>query len=454
MTEALHNHHKPVNWKTNLAALWMAQFLSLSAFSFSLPFMPLYLKESGMVPADAVNSWSGFFISAASVSMMIMSPIWGSLGDKYGRKMMLVRANLGGAFALYLMGVVGNIEALIILRVLQGAFTGTVPAAQTLVATNTPDKHQGFAIGVLMAAVNAGAMAGVYFGGICAKYYGVSFSFKISGFLLAASTVLVLLMVRESFTRPLPSPHLSSHSARLRRRRETITNFMSGLPILAAIGLTAYIQTFDGPYLSLYIDDLFRRDLAAHASALSGAEITRHVYGLTGNVSFWASIASVLGSIIVGAFMDKAPPRWIWAAAAALSGAGAAIIALFPSILGLTAGRMILLFFISGLASMLVVIMGRMTPPAKRGGAMGWSVTVRSMGWVLAPLSGAYVSSKTGFADAYLVVAALCLLATPMFAYLSRRYRNAFKPLEEDKPSISHVGASNVNAPTGHGRLG
>ncbi len=454
MAEALRNHHKPVNWKTNLAALWVAQFLSLSAFSFSLPFMPLYIKESGMVPAAEVNAWAGFFISAASISMMIMSPIWGSLGDKYGRKMMLVRANLGGAFVLYLMGVVGNIEALIVLRVLQGAFTGTVPAAQTLVTTNTPDRNQGFAIGVLMAAVNAGTMAGVYFGGICAKYYGVSFSFKISGFMLAASTVLVLLMVRESFTRPLPTPLLSTQSARLRRRRETITNFMSGLPILVVIGIVAYIQTFDGPYLSLYIDDLFRQDPTTHASAMTAADITSHVYGLTGNVSFWASIASVLGSIIVGAFMDRDLPRWIWAVAAALSGAGAVTITIFPDIFGLTLGRMILLFFISGLASMLVVIMGRMTPPAKRGGAMGWSVTVRSVGWTLAPLSGAYVSSKVGFANAYLVVAILCFLTTPMFVYLSRRYRHAFKPMEEDKPSISHVGNANVNTPTGQGRLG
>ncbi len=130
---------KPVNWKTNLGAVWISQFISLSAFYFCLPFLPLYLKEKEIIPADQTAFWSGVLIAAAPVSMMVMSPIWGTLGDRYGRKMMLVRATLAGAFVLYLMGVVDNIEALIVLRLLQGAFTGTIPSAQSLVAAATPE---------------------------------------------------------------------------------------------------------------------------------------------------------------------------------------------------------------------------------------------------------------------------------------------------------------------------
>lgn len=426
-----------VNWKMNLAALWLSQFLSLSAFSFCFPFFPLYLKESGIVPADEVQSWSGIFISCSSISMMIMSPIWGALGDRYGRKMMLVRANLAGAFVLYLMGVVTKIEALIVLRLLQGAFTGTVTAAQTLIVTNTPDKNQGFAIGVVMAAVNAGQMAGLYFGGISAKHFGVAASFKIAGVMLMLATILVVAVVRENFTRPV-LPFLNSQSARLRRRRESVTSFVSGIPVLAVIGAVAFIQSVDGPFLALYIDDLFRAGPAA--AVMTDDAVVGRVYGLTANVSLLTSIAAMLGSILTGLFMDKKMSGGILALAALAGGGAMFLAAWFPSLTALVVGRGLFLFFISGLASVLVVILGRLTPPAKRGGALGWAVTSRSIGWAMAPLWGAFTAKQYGWAASFEIIAFLGLMLAPMFLYLSRRYDAVFRPAEEDAPSPDAAG--------------
>ncbi|MCC8181300.1 MAG: MFS transporter [Planctomycetes bacterium] len=445
--------HGAVNWKTNLAALWICQFLSLAAFSFCIPFLPLYLRETGIVPVDEVQAWAGVLLAAPSFSMMIMAPIWGALGDRYGRKMMLVRASLAGAFVLYLMGVVGNIEALIILRVLQGAFTGTVPAAQTLVATNTPDKNQGFAIGVLMAAVNAGTMAGVTLGGLSAKYYGAAFSFKIGGFMLLGSTLLALAAVRENFTRPEPRIDLT-RSARLRHRRESFTNFRSGLPVLAVIGVVSFIQTFDGPFLSLYVDELYRARIGDAIAGISDAAVTGNVYGVTGLVSAAASLAAIAGSIATGTLLDRNLPRWVWPLAAGLAGVGALWVAGSESLYSLTGGRAVYLFFMSGLASVLVVILGRLTPSSKRGAALGWSMTVRSIGWGLAPLVGAFSANHFGYDFTFIVLACLCFCAIPMFIHLVRRYAAAFSAYDDDPPSIGSVGASNVSTPGGQGRMG
>lgn len=448
MSNAGHkNDKKPVNWKTNLFALWLAQFLSLSAFSFSLPFFPLYLKDSGIVPADEVSGWSGFFISAASISMMIMSPIWGSLGDRYGRKMMLVRANLGGAFALYLMGVTTNIEGLVVLRFLQGAFTGTVPAAQTLVATNTPDRKQGFAIGVLMAAVNAGNLAGAFFGGMAAQAYGPAVSFKISGFMLLAASVLVLVAVRENFDRPVALPSLT-RSARIRRRREQFSSVRAALPFFIAIAALAFIQTFDGPFLSLYVESVYSR-LGTHAPP----ETITAAYGMTGIVSAVASVAAIGGSIVAGIVMDRKVPGWVWAAVAGVAGLGAFGMAADLGFVGLGVGRFIFSFAVSGLASVMVVVLGRLTPPSKTGGVFGWSTTVRSLGWIFAPLAGAQAARLWGEPVSFGLEGVLCVALVPLFFHLHTHFKSAYPPDENEPPSIENVGSARLTTPPLHGRM-
>lgn len=227
----------PVNWKTNLVAIWFSQLISLSAFYFCLPFLPLYLKEKNIVRLEDTAFWSGVFIAAAPVSMMIMAPIWGALGDRYGRKMMLVRATLSGAFCVYMMSVVNSMEWMIVLRFLQGAFTGTIPSAQSLVAASTPDKHQGFALGFMMAAVGASNTAGNFFGGIYASYHGAGATFRFAGYLLVAATFVVMLLVRENFTPP-ERLSVKTRSARIRRRKAGIVQLRSGIPAL--LGVSPY----------------------------------------------------------------------------------------------------------------------------------------------------------------------------------------------------------------------
>ncbi|MCD8140638.1 MAG: MFS transporter [Planctomycetaceae bacterium] len=417
---------KPVNWKSNLVAVWLSQFISLSAFYFCLPFLPLYLKEKQIVPLEEVSYWSGVFIAAAPISMMIMSPIWGALGDRYGRKMMLVRSTLAGAFVLYLMSVVDNIEALVVLRLLQGAFTGTIPSAQSLVSASTPEKNQSFALGLMMAAINAAYTAGAYFGGIYAQHFGAEATFKMAGYLLLVSTIMVLALVWENFT---PPARLSANtrSARLRQRRASITQFRTGIPALLIIAFIALLQTYDGPYLPLYVESIVIGGSATVAS------ISGEVYRMTGNINALASIIAVGGSISISYIMDKKTPRIAWALLAVGCSLGVWVIGWVETIAGLTLGRTMFLFFVSGLASVLVVLLSRLTPSHKRGAAMGWTVTARCIGWAVAPMLGSLVEQRYGYHAAYWWLGILSLMLIPAFLWLTGRYPEAFRPPAEDE---------------------
>lgn len=417
---------KTVNWKTNLAVVWISQFISLSAFYFCLPFLPLYLKEKQIVPVEDTAFWSGVLIAAAPVSMMIMSPVWGMLGDRYGRKMMMVRSTLAGAFVLYLMAVADNIETFIVLRLLQGAFTGTVPSAQSLVAAATPDKHQGFALGLMMAAINAAYTAGAFFGGLCAMHYGAASTFKIAGLMLLVGTFMVLTMVRENFIPPTKIA-VNSRSARIRRRKAGIDQFKSGIPVLLAIAFVALVQTYDGPFLPLYVEELFHH---TGESVIAHGDVSGEVFRLTGSINALASIIAVGGSISISYIMDRKVPRFVWALLGIAGASGLWFISMFESVAGLTTGRTIFLFFVSGLSSVLVVILSRMTPPEKRGSAMGWTVTARCIGWTVAPLIGGMMA-EIGYVEAYWWLALASLLLAPIFWYLTGRYAEAFRNQEQ-----------------------
>ena len=159
-------------WQRNLWATWVAEFLAIMGFSSSFPIWSYFIQELG-VTGDAVAKWSGIIISASSLTMGIMGPIWGMLSDRYGRKMMVMRAMFGGAVTIGLMGFAQTVEQMLVLRLIQGAFTGTVAAATTLVASTTPRERLGETLGKLQLAIFLGQSIGPITGRLCIRYAGL-----------------------------------------------------------------------------------------------------------------------------------------------------------------------------------------------------------------------------------------------------------------------------------------
>ncbi|MGD1994784.1 MAG: MFS transporter, partial [Anaerolineae bacterium] len=118
-----------IPWKRNLAAIWFAELTSIIGFAIAIPILPFYVQELGVTDPDAVKFWAGLITTVHPITMAVMAPIWGTLADRYGRKVMLVRAMLGGAVILGLMGLATSVHQLVILRAIQGMLTGTVTAA-------------------------------------------------------------------------------------------------------------------------------------------------------------------------------------------------------------------------------------------------------------------------------------------------------------------------------------
>src|SRR5690625_6681273 len=79
----------------------------------------------------------------------LFSPIWGRIGDKYGRKKILIMSASGLAVSVLLMGFATSVWQLFLLRFIMGVFTGFIPMSQALIATQTKKENARRVIGTI-----------------------------------------------------------------------------------------------------------------------------------------------------------------------------------------------------------------------------------------------------------------------------------------------------------------
>lgn len=242
---------RAINWKQNLNVLWFGTFVAGIGFSSISPFIALFIGQLGDYNATQTSIYSGMAFAAPFLVKMIVSPLWGILADKYGRKPMLLRASLGMAVVIGAMSLVTSAWQLIVLRLLQGVFSGFISNANALVAAETPKSHVGHASGKLATGNVSGTLIGPMIGGLIADTFGYRYTFLITGLAMLVAFVLSIFFVHENFK---PVPH---------EKGEKQPHFLSGIPtkqILFGMFLTTlFIQATNNsisPTLSLYVKQL------------------------------------------------------------------------------------------------------------------------------------------------------------------------------------------------------
>lgn len=314
---------------------------------------------------------------------------------------MLMRANFAGALVLVLMASVRHVEALVALRLVQGAFTGTVTAAQTMVAAATPNHRSGFALGALSAAVFSGMMAGAFFGGWFADGFGYRATFVAAGLLIGLAGLLVLFFTHEEFTPPtLDDDHRVPPPWSWR-------GLGAGLPILALIAVMAGTRQFDMALLPLLVQDI-------HGSVAGASRWTGLLFAV-------ASVGGLLAGPVFGHWADRAAPAGI----ARVCAIGAAVM-MIPQGLAhafglLVPARFAMMFFAGGLDPVFQIWLAKITPPDRHGVVFGWSSTARSLGWFAAPLLSGLLAAALGLRAIYFVNAALFLALLPLIQGVTAR---------------------------------
>lgn len=184
-------------WRINLVSVWLGCFFTGLAMSQILPFLPLYIEQLGVHSHESLSMWSGLVFSGTFLVSAIVAPMWGSLADRKGRKLMLLRASLGMAIVIALQGFVTNVWQLFILRSLMGLTSGYIPNAMALVASQVPREKSGWALGTLSTGPITGVIIGPLLGGFMADYLGLRVVFFVTAGLMFVSFLITLFLIKE-----------------------------------------------------------------------------------------------------------------------------------------------------------------------------------------------------------------------------------------------------------------
>jgi MFS transporter, DHA1 family, multidrug resistance protein len=390
-----------VAWRRNLYILFIVQLLSLAGFSMVIPFLPLYIKELKITTGGSIEFWSGVTFAAQAVTMMISAPFWGAIADRYGRKMMLVRASLGGALILAAMGFVQTVEQLALLRLLQGFVTGTMPAANALIAASSPREHTGEALGLVQTGAWVGVAIGPLIGGVIGDMFGFRESFWITGALLAMAGVAVIFWVREDFE---PVAKID--------RPKMLDSFRSVLRRPHMIGLysEAFFQSL-GRTLIFPIAALFVMELMGDSSGVATVTgLTLGVRAVTGSISaVWLGRLSDRighGRVLVFSFI-------------------AVMLMYVPQPFVTAAWQLVVLQALTGFADggilpAIGALMNLQTTAGYQGATYGLSASVNSAGRCLAPMLGAGFAISFGLRSVFALAVVVYALAALLAWYLNR----------------------------------
>jgi MFS transporter, DHA1 family, multidrug resistance protein len=390
--------------------MFAAQLLSGVGFSLIWPFLPLYVTQlydasRGTTDVSAIAFWSGLVFSSQALTMAIASPFWGALSDRLGYKVMVERSMYGGALLLLLMGFVRSPEELTALRVLQGLITGTISAANALVAAQVPRDRLGYAMGTLQMGLWSGAAVGPLVGGIMSDTIGFRSTFVTTAVLLVAAGVLVTVAIRE--------PERKARSERSDRNggllRSWWTMLMTpGMRLTYGLRFTSSLaQNMMLPFSSLFI-----------ASLLTAGQPVGSVTGLMVGISSATGTAS---AIVLGRLGDRIGHQRVLLVVAALAG-----LFYLPQSLVQHAWQLLVLQALSGaalggLGPSLSALLSRYSTRGSEGTVYGLDASIVSGARALAPTVGAIVVAAAGLRSVFLASGAACLLIAVLAVRLPRR---------------------------------
>jgi MFS family permease len=376
-------------WRRNLFVCFVGSFTTVAAMTLLLPFLPLYVAQLGVRGNAAIVQWSGVAYGATFFAAALVAPLWGHLADRYGRKLMLVRASLGMAVSMSLIGMAHDVWQLVALRLLAGFAGGYASGSTVLVATQTPKSRSGWALGTLASGIMAGNLVGPLIGGVLPPLIGIRATFWLAGGFIFLSFIATSLFIREervvSEVSAIPKVAQRSWDA-IPDKRPIVAMLLTGMLLMFA---TMSIE----PIITVYV-----------------AELVRDPRSVT-LVSGFAMSAAALGSILSASQLGKLADRLGHWNVIVMCLASSAVL-LIPQAF-VTAGwqlvglRFLMGVALGGLLPCITSVIRHNVPSAVAGNIIGYSTSSQYAGMVLGPLAGGFVGGHLGMRPVFLATSVL-----------------------------------------------
>jgi MFS family permease len=147
-----------------LVIVFATIFLDVLGLGVLIPVLPYYARQFN---TDAATV--GWLSVSFSLAMFCTSPFLGALGDRIGRRPVILFNILGSSFAYFLFGWANTLWLLMLARVLEGVTGGSVSTSQAYIADITPPEDRMKRFGLIGAVFGLGFILGPAFGGLLSK---------------------------------------------------------------------------------------------------------------------------------------------------------------------------------------------------------------------------------------------------------------------------------------------
>ena len=400
---------RPVNWKKNLAVVWLSQFLAMAGFGCCMPFIPLLLKDDLQILDDQVR---GVYVSAyyfvGMVSLTVAYVIWGALADRFGRKIMILRASYTAAVFYPLLAFAPNVWVLLLVRFVSAFFSGTVNPAQTLLVTTAPPEKHGYVLGILSTALGSGHLVGYMGGGLIVEAYGYTAAFVTCGVVYFIGGLLVHLFAEEHFVRP--------DKPKKKARRPPFREIASPgvVWLMALFFLLGISQRITQPFVAMQVEFIMREGRIAF---------------FTGVASAAAAVGGVLAGFLVGRLNERIPPGRLLIPVLALSAVSRLLQAYSIHIWMFVVAAFLMSVLTSMIQPLLQVMLSRITRIERRGAYFGWSASLSSCGGIVCSFISGTIAYFADVRGIFTASAVLLLLMAPMMLPTNRTCRKEELPL-------------------------
>jgi MFS family permease len=391
--------------KRNLMIMWFANFFVAGSMTMVLPFISLYIETFGNHSATYVQKWAGWTFAITFVTAFLFSPVWGRIGDLFGRKKILILSGIGMGLSIFMMGYVTNVWQLFSLRLFMGIFTGFIGMSQAFISTQTPKEIAGRVMGTLQTGSITGSLMGPLLGGVLADLFGFADTFKWTSVAIFVSALLVF------FTKEYKVE--TQKGEKTRYSSKAVIQHIIRNPILLTVMLISTLVQMAHfsiqPILSLYVSELhgpenlaFFAGIAFSAAGVGNLLMARQ-WGKIGDQHGYIKTLVVL-LLLAGVFyLPGGFVTNMWQ------------LVLVRFALGVTIG---------GIIPVRIAYIRQEAPVAMQGEVLGYNTSLRFFGNIIGPVMGGLISAYFGFSAVFVVTSSLLILSGLILLGAMNRHPN------------------------------
>lgn len=229
--------------------LFAIQLVSMGAMEMSGPFWPVHLR--GLTDSASFFSFASIAVYVGPMlGIMLTSAFWGRIGDRYGHKLMMIRALAGLSLTQLGLAFASDIWVILVLRFLQGAFAGYIAPAQAYGVSIEAPTRRARLFAILQISTNVGSLLGAVVGGLILDYATFFWINLIASILCAVCTVIAAVTLPDV-------PLVKKTAATTRQSHDPAWRRSPVLSLLCVMGILLLARMLPQTSFSLYVSSTF-----------------------------------------------------------------------------------------------------------------------------------------------------------------------------------------------------